>query len=89
MSSLKYYNVKIDYDGTVKEPIVTGTITFPDGSQSQFQRHSEMSCFSVKNGPFVLGRNWYTIQYPTGIARFDSFDDLMQRGFGLTRELIY
>lgn len=85
MAKLKRYNATVKYDGTAFDPHVTGVITLPDGTKQTFVRHHEGSSYQVKNGPFTMGRKWYTLDTPTGEARFETFDELMQKGLGLTQ----
>ncbi len=84
MAKLPRYNVTIEWDGDCFDDHPRGTITLPDDSTVIVHRHIRRSMYKVSNGPFFTGETYFTLETPTGEARFESFEDLMQRGLGLT-----
>jgi hypothetical protein len=88
MTHLKYYNVDIAYNGSIRDPIVEATITMPDGSERMFKRHAEIVEDKIADNKFTVKNVWYTTDTPTGISTFTSFDNLMFFGFRLTRKTL-
>lgn len=83
---LPNYNASIRWNGDATTPINDGEVLLPDGSIAQIQRISQQSMVKVKNGPLFTGSHHYLRKLPIGNARFETFDDLMERGLGLTAE---
>lgn len=79
------YNVSIKWSDDAYSIENDGVVTLPDGSTRTIHRIGEPSAVQVKNGPFFTGSSHYLLDTPTGQARFESFDDLMQKGLGLTK----
>lgn len=85
MWKLPFYNAKIAYSDDALSDRANGVILLPDGSSRQFTRCQRRTKRQVAEN--TLGTIWYLIPSPTGDLRFETFDDMMQRGFGLTKEV--
>ena len=82
MTKLNNYNAHIQWDSEATDPSGSAKVKLPDGSVVEVRRVSTRSEYRVKNGPLSVG----STEYFYGDARFDSFDALMQKGLGLTKQ---
>lgn len=80
-TKLPHYNASIVWDDEPTAPSANGTVTLPDSTTAVITRHSQQSAWRTAGGQFTTGGSHYTI----GDSRFESFDDAMQKGLGLTK----
>jgi hypothetical protein len=86
MKKLTSYNAEVKWNGFANDPQDDGIVKLPDGRTETVHRYSTSSWVPVKNGPFFTGSTYYTLDTPTGPARFETWDDLLQNGLGLTKD---
>lgn len=86
MVKLTHYHAQIEWEGFASDSQDQATVKLPNDKTYTIERISQSSMVPVKNGPFFTGSRYYLLHTPTGKARFESFDDLMQKGLGLAKE---
>ena len=80
---LAHYNASIQWDDSPPyHKLRTAVVTLPDGSQVTIEKRSWGGDYETTSGSYSVGGECYLL----GDSRFETFDDLIQKGFGLTRE---
>lgn len=84
MTKLEHYNASIQWEdkNSMDEGETKAVVTLPDATTQTIERRQRRSDWQATNGVFSTGETYYLL----GDSRFETFDDLMQRGLGLTKE---